>query len=247
MPSPLIDISSQVFLFVASFKRKAARGTPLAAEQLHDEIQQLLRELGQTAQHDPALAQVWEQAKRALVYLVDEVMTTAEWEGRNWWDSHVLEQCVLNNAQKMRGIFFFDELDKAKKQLQAAADGSISRVHSVDLLTVFYCCLKFGFEGKFVGQTQELERQAQEIAALLPASAKSRPGPYFPAAYEHTVEVPPSYHNVMRLASLLAIVVGLAVVFIGFREVLWDELLDQLNDAAVRAGDYFASGAKSAG
>ena len=78
MPSPLTDIANQVFLFVTAFKRKAARGTPPPGDALHGEALKLFKDLDQTAQRDPAVAQTWDSARRALVYLVDEVMTTTE-------------------------------------------------------------------------------------------------------------------------------------------------------------------------
>jgi hypothetical protein len=51
--------------------------------------------------------------------------------------------------------------------------------------------------------------------------------------------VSPNYENVMRLATLAAIVVGMIVLFVGFREVLWNSLLDDLDGAAQEVGEFF--------
>lgn len=239
MPSPLTDIANQVFLFVTAFKRKAARGTPPPGDALHGEALKLFKDLDQTAQRNPAVAQTWESARRALVYLVDEVMTTTEWEHRGWWDERVLESQVLKNPQKMRGILFFDELAKAKKM--AGESAKTESQGASDLLAVFYCCLRFGFEGKFAGQPQEIEREAQELWDLIGGDAPAQARAYFDQAYRYTVEVPPSYEGTLRLATLAAAGVGLIILLFGFRAVLWNELLDELNDAATRAGTFFGA------
>ncbi len=239
MPSPLTDIANQVFLFVTAFKRKAARGTTPAGDALHGEALNLFKDLEQTAQRDPAVAQTWDSARRALVYLVDEVMTTTEWEHRGWWDEHVLESQVLKNPQKMRGILFFDELEKAKK---LASESSTAHSQGAnDLLAVFYCCLRFGFEGKFAGQPQEIERAAQELWSLIGGAGPAQPRAYFDQAYCHTVEVPPGYQGTLRLATLAAVAAGLIILLFGFRAVLWNELLDELNDVATRDGAFFGA------
>ena len=238
MPPSLMDMASQVFLFVAAFRRKADRAAPMAADQLHAEAVKLFRELDHAAQRDPALEEAWAPAKRALVYLVDELMTTAEWEHRGWWDDNVLESCVLGNPQKMRGILFFDDLAEVRRKLSEVgkpADGA----HQMEVLTVFYCCLRFGFEGKFAGQTQQLQREAEEIHTLLPSSAHLDPSRLFDECYRHTVQVKPGALGSMRLTAMVGIVVGLAIFVLGLRAVLWNELLDDLRTAAAQAGDVF--------
>lgn len=239
MPSPLTDITNQVFLFVTAFQRKAARGTSPPGDALHAEALNLFKDLDQTAQRDPAVAHTWDSAKRALVYLVDEVMTTTEWEHRGWWDEHLLESEVLKNPQKMRGILFFDELAKAKKTASEIAATQSQGAH--DLLAVFYCCLRFGFEGKFTGQAQEIEREVQELWGLIGGDDTAQPRVYFDQAYRHTVEISPRYEGTLRLATVAAAAVGLIILLFGFRTVLWNELLDELNDAATRAGTFFGA------
>ncbi len=238
MSPSLMDMASQVFLFVAGFRRKAARAAPMTGEQLHAEAVKLFRELDHTAERDSALAEAWTPAKRALVYLVDEAMTTAEWEHRGWWDDNVLEICVLGNPQKMRGILFFDDLAEVRKQFSRAgapADGG----YGVDVLTVFYCCLRFGFEGKFAGQTQQLQREAEQIHELLPSGSGLDYSTLFEDCYRHTVQIRQGQQGSARLTAMVGIVVGLAILVLGLRAVLWNELLDDLRTAAAEAGNVF--------
>ena len=139
MSTTLLDLASRVFLLLATFRRKAARGAPLAGDQLRAEATRLFGELDQTAQREPAVAEAWKSARTVLVYLVDEVMTGTEWEHRAWWDDNVLESSVLNNPQKMRGILFFDELEKAKRMYREASGPKSAQnirvsVHTLALL-----------------------------------------------------------------------------------------------------------------
>lgn len=238
MPPSLMDMASQVFLFVAAFRRKAARAAPMTGDLLHAEAVKMFRELDHTAQRDPALKEAWAPANRALVYLVDEIMTTAEWEHRGWWDDNVLESCVLGNPQKMRGILFFDDLAEARKQFSEAGS-SVDDAYRASVLTVFYCCLRFGFEGKFAGQTQQLQREAKEIHDLLPTGSQSESKTLFEEAYRHTVQISHSKQGSGRLPVLLAVVAGFAILVMGLRTVLWNELLEELHTAAEQAGNVF--------
>jgi len=237
-----MGLASQIFLFLATFQRKAKRGAALAGDALHEELHKIFREVDQTAEREAGLSEPWTIARRALVYLVDEVMTTTEWEYRGWWDDNALETRLLNSPHKMRGILFFDDLDKAKSQFkQAQAAQNQTDPCLVDLLTVFYCCLRFGFEGKFAGQPEALDREAQQIRSMLPLSSRRQTRTFFEEAYAHTVEVSPRYRTVMRLAAMVAVVVGVIIAFFGFRAVLWNELLDDLTTAAQEAGSFFSS------
>lgn len=186
------------------------------------------------------MAESWETAAKALVYLVDEVMSSTPWEHRGWWQDNTLEKSVLNNPQKMRGILFFDELDRTKKRfLESERSRGSAESHLVDLLSVFYCCLRFGFEGKYAGQVRELERESQQLLTMLAPSAQRQARAYFEEAYHHTVELPPAHHAVMRLATVAALAVGLAVLFFGLRQVLRHDLLSELEAAAEKTGGYF--------
>jgi type IV/VI secretion system ImpK/VasF family protein len=240
MSTPLMDLGSQVLLFVARFRRQARRASGLSGDGLREEAIQLFRELDQQAQVEAALTGAWESARKPLVYLVDEIMINTEWEYRGWWADNSLETALLSHPQKMRGILFFDELDTARQSFDK--DGS---AHAIDLLTLFYCALRFGFEGKFVGQPSEIEREAQQIYAKLPDPRRHRARELFSEAYEHTVEIPPNYETYMRLATLVGLAVGMIVLFVGIREYLWTDLLHDLEQAATSVGSYFGTSEQS--
>ncbi len=238
-PTALFRLASPVFLFVATFQRQARRGAALKGDVLHEEAERLFRERDAAAGHEPGLGAFWALARRALVCLTDEVMTATEWDHRGWWDSHTLEARILNNPQKMRGILFFDDLAQARRMFdeRRTAAGS-ERAYAADLLAVFYCCLKFGFRGKFVGQPQELTREADAILALL-CNAPVDDQACFPQAYQHTIEIPPNYKTVMRLATVAAMVIAAVCLLVGFRGALWNDLLQGLETAAEQAGTAY--------
>jgi len=242
MSTALLDLASPVFLSVATFRRKAKRGDAITGDEVHDEMVQVFREQDQRAEVESELGTAWQQAKNPLAYLVDEVMMNTEWEYRGWWTDNCLEAELLGHPQKMRGIKFYDDLEAAKKQFDEASKSSgPQRGRSIDLLTIFYCCLRFGFEGKYAGQPQELDREAQQILSLLPAAGRTATREFFSEAYKHTIEIPPNYETVMRLATLVAIMIGMVILFFGLREVLWSQLVDDLTEHAEMVGDYFSN------
>jgi type IV/VI secretion system ImpK/VasF family protein len=243
MATTLMDLASRVLLQVAQFVRQSKRGAAPAGPQLRQDLVKLFHELDQQAGADRTLAETWQAARRPLVYLVDETMIGTEWEHRGWWRDNSLERQLLGHAQMMRGILFFDELDKARKSCDQAQSGSRQAGHLLDLLTVFYCALRFGFRGKLSGQPAELEREAQDLLARLPGRVQPDSREFFGQAYQHTVEIPPTYETYMRLATILGLAAALVLLLVGFRKYLARDLLDDLRRAADLAGSFFQSGA----
>lgn len=241
MSNSVLDLASPLFLAVATFRRRAKRGTPVTGDEIHEEFVQIFREQDQRAEVESSLNELWQQARPPLVYLVDEVMMNTEWEYRGWWTDNSLETQLLGHPQRMRGIKFFDELDAARQRSEEMAKSSgPARQRALDLLTIFYCCLRFGFEGKFAGQQRELDREAQQIMNVLPAGRRARSRELFQEAYEHTVEIPPQYETVMRFATIIAILASMIVLLVVFRGVLSNDLLNELREAAQRSGDFFS-------
>ncbi len=238
MTHNVMDLASNILVAVARFKRQAQRGTTPTGQVLRDEIVQTFRELDQQAQGDARLKEAWDHASKPLIFLLDEIMINTEWEYRGWWADNDLETDLLGHPRRMSGILFYDELSNALEQFDAHS-GSGRTEHQAAILTVFYCALRFGFAGKFVGQSSELTREAQQLLAKLPAANVRAAREYFPQAYAHTIEVPPNYQAYMRLATVLGVAIGLIVLFVGLRQVVSAQVLGSLSAAAEQLGTFF--------
>lgn len=238
MSHSVMDLASNLLVAAARFKRQAQRGMAPTGQDLRDELVQTIRGLGQQAGGDARSKEAWDAALNPLIFLIDEVMINTEWEYRGWWADNDLETELLGHPRRMSGILFYDELEQAVKRFESSGRGP-DQDHHAAVLTVFYCALRFGFEGKFVGQTSELKREAQQLLAKLPAANIRAVREYFPQAYEHTVEVQPNYQAYMRLATVLGVAVGLIVLFIGLRQVVSAQVLGSLTEAAEQLGTYF--------
>ncbi len=77
----------------------------------------------------------WRLARYALVCWIDEMLTIAPWQGRDWWVNNVLEYSLFQTAD--RALFFFT---RAKE-----AVGSTTG----DALEVYYLCVILGYRGLY--------------------------------------------------------------------------------------------------
>ena len=138
----LMDLASPIFLFVASFLRKAERGVPLSYEEVRKEVLNLLKEQDEKSGADPELAALWEKAKRPLVYLIDETMVlNGAWDQENKirWENETLETTWLGESQQLRGVRFFDECDEEQRAFKTAERvGRHDLSSQAELLEIFY-------------------------------------------------------------------------------------------------------------
>ncbi|MCG3137042.1 MAG: hypothetical protein HJJLKODD_00883 [Phycisphaerae bacterium] len=242
MAGELNKLATPVFLVVARFLRQVQRGQPVTGEALRSELVQLLHDLALQAEGQSALSGDWAIARRALIYLLDEVCCETNWEYRGWWAGRTLEAELLGHPQRMRGVYFYDDLQSVLQRADAARSGrSAEGARLVELLTVFYLSLRFGFAGKYAGQPQELERLVRELANRLPGVEQTQLRRLFPQAYEHTLEIPPHHEGPLRLVTLAAVMVGLVILLLGLRQMLGADLLAELTSAAETAGNAFST------
>ncbi|QLH41619.1 MAG: DotU family type IV/VI secretion system protein [Coxiellaceae bacterium] len=106
-------------------------------ENLREQIYQSLTQMERQAiEFKVPLTQV-EQAKYALLALLDELVLTSGWNRRMEWMGKTLQ--VEFFGEHLAGEGFFNRLSEVRHNAQA----------NIDVLEVFYLCLQLGFEGKY--------------------------------------------------------------------------------------------------
>jgi len=93
------------------------------------------------------ISEEWGLAKYAMVSWVDEVLSEAPWQGREWWQNNVLEVELFNS--RLCNELFYTKAQQA------------SSLATRDALEVFYICVVLGFRGFY--------RDPQLSAMIAPA------------------------------------------------------------------------------
>lgn len=102
----------------------------------------------------------WKLSKYATVAWVDETLSEAEWQSKEWWSDNTLEKDLYGTVERKEK--FFKELDSA------------FTLKNKDALEVFYVCLILGFQGKYrtsgmmdPNAVQQLETLAQQLVSVI--------------------------------------------------------------------------------
>lgn len=105
-----------------------------------------------------------DDARYALVAMLDEVIQFSQWTGKLEWATRPLQAEFYN--ERMAGVRFFERLEAVK---QRGATG---------VLEVYHLCLGLGFQGRHrMGKSEELPRLMESTLAALEASGSAELSP----------------------------------------------------------------------
>jgi len=151
--------------------------------------------------------EIYEDAKYAMVALVDELAIVSDWSFRNDWAQEPLELAIFTS--NVAGEEFFDRIQNLKKRYAASRDEG-ERETILGALEVFFTCLECGFKGRFRGESEgELNAVRGGLLGLLwPEGERRQHKALFPAAYG---EGGKAQKHVRRM-NIWPIVVGLVLV-----------------------------------
>ncbi|MHC4506367.1 MAG: DotU family type IV/VI secretion system protein, partial [Planctomycetota bacterium] len=126
--------------------------------------------------------EICEDARYAMVALVDELAIVSEWAYRTEWAQESLELEVFNT--NVAGEEFFDRLNALRKRFTSTRDEE-ERETVLGALEVYYTCLECGFKGRHRGGGEgELESIKSGLLGMLwPESEHRRHQPLFSEAY----------------------------------------------------------------
>jgi type VI secretion system protein ImpK len=152
----LVDLFADLLSLAYSARTQPELGNP---EEVRARILSLLsraEEQGRELGHD---TQQVDEARFAVVALLDEVILSSTWAGRDLWRGNPLQRELFRI--NVAGEEFFTRLDRLRgdaKENQPA-------------LEVFHTCLALGFEGKYklLGQ-ERLQSLIREVAGVLSRS-----------------------------------------------------------------------------
>ncbi|MBA4750249.1 MAG: DotU family type IV/VI secretion system protein [Alphaproteobacteria bacterium] len=169
----------------------------------------------------------YQEAQFVMAALADEVFLNLSWEGRQYWEDHLLESRLFGTHDA--GDLFFRRLD------QFLAERDILRK---DLAEVYLLALGLGFQGKFRninddGRLAEWRRQLyvfinHRTPALL--AGKER---LFPDSYAHTLATGDKEQMQDRRLWYTSIASVFFVIFL-FSHLVWERAIEDVSTVSTR-------------
>jgi len=188
-PIRLVETCGPVFGFLANFVREVEVGDTPSPEDARHQALSAFRDSEDLARSDAVTEKAWDdRVKAMMVYLLDYKMTHADWKGREFWRGKPFEAdaTILGHAELVGGEAFFRDCEQVQGEYeQAAYQAGMERIKLAGVLSLYFICLRLGFEGQYEGRPQELADFSSRLWQALPAYAKTRIKEMFPDAYEH--------------------------------------------------------------
>jgi type VI secretion system protein ImpK len=154
MTDAFADVVAPVIQGVIDFQDGLPRGKhPTLEEQKRDLLDLLGRSEDRAARASPQLARDFELAKRALVYWVDEILTTSAWRHASEWPHHILEFHFYRESA--RAVRFYEKATEAEKR------------DSTDPLETFFLCVALGFRGDMASDEEGIRGWAARVHARI--------------------------------------------------------------------------------
>lgn len=225
-----------VFEFVTNFGRQLKYGNVPEPQQVRFEALTALRDAEDMARDDPVVERAWhDRVKAMMVYLIDYKMLNTDWAGRNYWFDNQFETDpdILNHAESLGGEEFFHNCDEIQREYeQAERRDRRDKDELAELLSLYFICLRLGFQGQFHDRPQELADYTRRLFTRLPAYSSTRSGRDFPDAYEHNQEVKANYNLGMSLAIVLIVFSLIIGGYLGASWIAWSQAVADIERSA---------------
>jgi type IV/VI secretion system ImpK/VasF family protein len=175
-------------------------------------------------------AKYYPEAQYAMVALADETFATIDWPGRSAWHKYMLEPRMYGT--RGADIEFFKRIDKLLKE---SPDEKGAR----DLARLYLMVIASGYRGKF--RVPKVRRPLAEYRRRLyeyshqtdPLELYARERKVFPQAVAHTL-VSRSVGRFTPAQKWVAVVLVLAVLYIGVSHYAWTSVSADLRDVMSR-------------
>jgi len=147
-----------IFLKVLSLMESVEGDDVISPESERQSLERLFGESEAQTSEGPS----WQLAKYALASWIDDLLISAEWSGRDWWESNSMEFALFNSRD--RATQFFIRSKEAAELPQR------------DALEVFYLCAVLGFRGLYQLSEAQIIAGQLDLPMSLEAWTKNTAG-----------------------------------------------------------------------
>ncbi len=228
----LLEACWPVVEFVTNFVRMGKHGTTPAPEDVRYEALAALRDAEDIARDDPVTERAWhDRIKGIMVYLLDYKLINTEWDGRMYWLDNPFETdpTVLNHSQALGGEDFFITCDDMQREYELAdRRDRDDRDELAEQLSVYFICLRLGFQGQYHDRPQELSDYTRRLFTRLPAYGTTRSKEMFPDCYHRNQELKIKYDLGMRLTIVLITLAFVVTGWLVASRLAWNSAVSEI-------------------
>lgn len=212
----LYEITSDIFLYLVTFRRRVRKGLPVTESEVRSQLEALFIKAQGRAEADPLLDPMWQKAHYALAVLADEIALDAQWDGQGEWSAQLLEQRFFQTS--IGGVRFFELVEEIREG-------------EPELAEIYYLCLALGFCGKYAAGSQELDSYRRKLMRMLPDRIPPDEKRITPQAY-HVVEGEAKGSPMVNLVRI-AIACGVFVLaYVIISQVVFHMSVDSIHQIA---------------
>jgi len=166
---------------------------------------------------------LYREAQYVMAALADEIFLNIEWDGKEYWTSHLLESHLFNS--NVAGEEFFSRLDRLLREPERGY---------TDIYAIYLMALSLGFRGKYRGHDDggriEEARRALYVRIYHRKPELLRQGrKLFPECYAHTLDLGKA-KKLPAPARWFWSLAAAIVIWLGISTLAWQSLSSDLHD-----------------
>lgn len=217
----LFRLTSNLFLFLTSFRRKVRRGVKVELADASDRLEEIFGHMAGEAREDPRLDALFERAKYPLVVLADEILLHSGWEFAPQWEGQLLEEKMFGT--NIGGEKYFSIANELKPD-------------DTELAAMLFTGIALGFGGKYRERPEKLSEVRKRLYRQNAEYLATLGDKITPAAYHVDPQPAKKLSPLLNLYRVLIVAFGLLVLYYILAFALWGQSMHELREAAKAMG-----------
>lgn len=217
----LFRLTSELFLFLTSFRRKVRKGVKVEVSEAASRLDEIFAAQVREARQDPKLEALYEKARYPLVVLADEILLHSGWEHSAEWENQLLEEKVYGS--NIGGEKYF-------------TIASEIRPEETELAAILYTGIALGFGGKYRERPERLSEIRQRLYRLNAEYLATFGDKITPSAYHVDPTPQRRLSPLLNLYRVLIVAGGILILYWVLAFALWSSSIADLRAAARAMG-----------
>lgn len=217
----LFRLTSPLFLFLTSFRRKVRRGVRVDLRDASDRLEEIFGQMAGESRQDPRLESLYEKVKYPVVVLADEILLHSGWEFAPQWEGQLLEEKYFNT--NIGGEKYFSIANEIKPD-------------DTELAAILFTGIALGFGGKYRERPEKLSEVRKRLYRLNAEYIATLGEKITPEAYHVDAQPARKLSPLLNLYRVLIVAFGVLVLYYILAFALWGQSMGELRDAARAMG-----------